>query len=493
MVHSDGNLFSILVFFLWIPVALWGARRWPPAKAAALLFLLPLMFLPELVYFDLPGLPFFNKERIAIFWLLIGVLLFHRERLTTVQLSRWTKLSMLLLLGGSVVTVFLNSDSISEGSTSLPGHQPYDAVNALITGTLDWLLPFALAAAMFRDAKDLRLLFRFLVGATLVYSIFQLIEIRLSPQLHAWVYGFFQHSFAQMMRGEGFRPIVFMAHALAVAMFTMVGVLAAATLYKTKTKVLGVSALWVMAFLWVIALLNKSVAAFLYTLAAVPLILFFTPKTQFRVAMLLAVTVLLYPALRARSLIPVEDIVGVVDAQFGEERAASLTTRFENEDQLLERARERLFFGWGTYGRANIYEHWSGKQKSISDGDWIITMGNWGLVGFLAKYLLLLLPIFVAARRIRYLRRLSDRRFLSALALIIGFSAFDMLPNGNYHYLPFVFSGALFGCSTGMLRHAAAQARLKRRQATAHQLDREIEVRQREASRGGTGHRFGGQ
>ena len=119
-------------------------------------------------------------------------------------------------------------------------------------------------------------------------------------------------------------------------------------------------------------------------------------------------------------------------------------------------------------------------------------MGSWGLVGFLTKYLLLLLPVFVAARKIRYVPRLSDRRFLSALALIIGFSAFDLLPNGNYNYLPFVFSGALVGCLDGILRHASAQARLKRQRALAHQLDSRVEVRQRDVSRGGTRHRVGG-
>lgn len=460
MAHTDGNFFSILVFFLWIPFALWGARRWPPAKAAALLFLLPAMFLPEVVYFDLPLLPRFTKGRIAVFWVLIGVLLFHPQRLRALRLSGWIKLLMSLLLGASVVTVFLNPDPVIDGTVFLSGHQPYDAVNSIITASLDWLLPFALAAAMFRDGKDLRVLFRFLAGAALFYSIFQLIEVRFSPQLHTWVYGFFQHSFEQMMRQGGFRPIVFMNHGLAVAMFTMVGVISAATLYKTKSKILGKNASWSMMYLWLIAILNKSVAALLYTSIAVPLVLLSKPKTQLRVAMFLGALVLLYPAMRATGTIPVDDIVGIMSGQFGEDRAASLTTRFDNEDDLLARARERLFFGWGTYGRANVYEAYTGNQTSISDGDWIISMGNWGLVGFLTKYLLLLLPIFVTARQIRHAPRLSDRRFLAALALIVGLSAFDLLPNGNYNYLPFVFSGALFGCGAGICRQGITERRM---------------------------------
>ena len=89
MVHSAGNIFSLLAFFIWVPIALWGAYRWPPAKAAALLFLLPVMFLPEQVYFKLPGLPEFRKQRIAVFWIFIGVLLFHRDRLRSIRLGRW--------------------------------------------------------------------------------------------------------------------------------------------------------------------------------------------------------------------------------------------------------------------------------------------------------------------------------------------------------------------------------------------------------------------
>ena len=147
------------------------------------------------------------------------------------------------------------------------------------------------------------------------------------------------------LREKPFRPIVFMTHGLAVAMFTMVGVLAAARLYKAKAKVRGVSALWAMAFLLLVALLNKSMAAFLYTLIAIPLVLFFTPKTQFRVAMLLAVTVLLYPALRASNLIPVDDIVEVATAQFGEKRASSLSTRFQQRGGP-SRARVGASFLW---------------------------------------------------------------------------------------------------------------------------------------------------
>ena len=462
MVHSEGNLLSVLAFFLWIPVALWGAYRWPPAKTAALLLLLPLMFLPEQVYFKLPGLPVFTKQRVAVLWLLICVLLFHRDRLRSLRLGKWVWLAIISLLFGGVLTVFLNSDPVTYGAYYTPPHVPYDAVHALIQKALGYVLPLMLGAAMFNGPKDLRVLFRLLVGAGLAYSLLQLVEIRLSPQLHIWVYGFFPHSFAQTMRGGGFRPVVFMQNGLEVAMFTVTALMAATALYKAKVPVLRLSAGWTVAYLAMILILSKSVAAFLYAIALVPVMLLFAPKTQFRVAMLMAAIVLLYPTARGTGVIPVDDIQEWAGSTYGEGKSASLMTRFVNEERLLERGNERYFFGWGWYGRAYARDPNSGRVIGIRDGDWIITMGDWGRFGFFSKYLLFLLPIFIAARRLKWVGRNSDRRLLAALSLIIGISAFDLLPNGNFNYLVFVLSGALLSCSAGVVRVGAEKARLRR-------------------------------
>ena len=237
-------------------------------------------------------------------------------------------------------------------------------------------------------------------------------------------------------------------------MFTLVAIMASAVLYKTKIRVLRIPAGWALVYLWLILFLSKSSAAFLYSLVAVPLILFVSPKIQFRAALALAVIVLVYPAVRGAGRVPVDDIKEWVASEFGKEKVGSVMTRFVNEERLLERANERYFFGWGWYGRAYVYDPDTGKP-AIRDGDWVITLGDYGRVGFFGKYLLLLLPLFMSARQLRRVRKKSDRRLLAALGLIIGFSAFDLLPNGNFNYLIFVFSGAIMGCSAGILRDQA--------------------------------------
>src|SRR5437870_12226972 len=57
----------------------------------------------------------------------------------------------------------------------------------------------------------------------------------LNPQLHLWIYGFRQHSFAQQMRDGGYRPLVFMQHGLMVAMWMAMTTLVGAWLWKSKT------------------------------------------------------------------------------------------------------------------------------------------------------------------------------------------------------------------------------------------------------------------
>ena len=274
----QGNLLSLFALFAWIPIALWIGRRWAPAKAAALLFLVPVMLLPELVSFKPPGIPDFDKERVAIFWMLVAVVLFHRERLRALRLNKWIKLAIALLLLGSVITVFLNQEPISDYAVYLLGHRPYDAVHMVIINLLDFVLPFILAVAMFQSSRDLRVFLRVLVGAALLYSLLQLVELALSPQLHRWIYGFHQHGFVQTLRGGGYRPMVFMHHGLALAMLTMSSVVAAAGLYKAGLRPFRVGSGWVLAYLWLILVLSKSVAALLYSLVAVPLVLFISPK-----------------------------------------------------------------------------------------------------------------------------------------------------------------------------------------------------------------------
>src|SRR5207302_451138 len=124
----------------------------------------------------------------------------------------------------------------------------------------------------------------------------------------------------------------------------------------------------------------------------------------------------------AADLVPTNaalDLAGSIDS----DRRASLETRFNNENELLERASQRFLFGWGRYGRSRIYGEW-GNDVSVTDGWWIVIMGEFGFVGFLAQFGLLALPVFTTARALRFAESTKEKVFLSALALILAINIF---------------------------------------------------------------------
>src|SRR5437016_5144800 len=82
------------------------------------------------------------------------------------------------------------------------------------------LLPVFLARQFLRDGSDHAEILHVLVIAGLLYSLPMLFEIRMSPQLHRWFYGYTPGDLDVDLRGGGFRPRVFMENGLSVALFT---------------------------------------------------------------------------------------------------------------------------------------------------------------------------------------------------------------------------------------------------------------------------------
>ena len=83
---------------------------------------------------------------------------------------------------------------------------------------MTWGAPYLLGRLYFSEPAALRDLALATVSAALAYVPFCLWEIRMSPQLHAIVYGLQPFGFGQAIRFGGYRPSVFMTHGLMLGM-----------------------------------------------------------------------------------------------------------------------------------------------------------------------------------------------------------------------------------------------------------------------------------
>jgi hypothetical protein len=147
---------------------------------------------------------------------------------------------------------------------------------------------------------------------------------------------------------------------------------------------------------------------------------------------------------RAQDVFPTADLVNMFRSISGD-RADSLKFRFDNEDLLLRHAMERPWFGWGTFGRNQIYSE-TGKLETVTDGQWIIVLGTFGYVGHVIYFTMLLLPLM---RFLRSYRKMPprDQGLCAMLALLLATFVLDLLPNAFSDYLTLVYAGMLWTLS----------------------------------------------
>ena len=434
------NWFAYLALMSWPFVAILFYKSLPAARATVLTVFCALLVLPSGVSVKIQMIPALDKNSIPSLCALVGCLLVGRRS----KLVRYgfgiAEFLVLVYVVGPFFTSALNNDIIFIGPRIIPGVGNYDAVSVMLSQLLA-VLPFFLGRYFLQDPEDTWTILRAIVAGGLLYSLPMLFEIRMSPQLSNWIYGYFPSSFSTEGRYGGFRPVVFFGNGLALSFFVMTALLASVALWRAKITSLPTVA--IPSYLAFVLVLCKSLGALVYAVFAGPLVGWSRPSSCVRVAVLLVSVALLYPLLRAEGLFPDKLLVNIAE-QVSVDRAGSLETRFDQEQQLLDRSSERPIFGWGRFGRSRVYDEY-GKDTSLTDGLWIITLGQFGLVGFLAQFGLLALPVFRAASSLKFATSDQDKLFLAALALIVALGLVEQLPNSSLGSWNWLLAGSLLG------------------------------------------------
>nr|WP_314262198.1 hypothetical protein [uncultured Devosia sp.] len=403
--------------------------------------------LPPATFVSIPMLPDPDKTTVPNLCAFLGYLATRKEpwREKSVLFNLVLAIYLLCPIG----TVLTNLDPIH---FVVGGLSPMLLVEipASILNTFIVVMPLLVAYELFRDEDSMRELLVALVVAGIAYSIPMLIEIRLSPQINVWIYGFFQHSFDQMMRYGGYRPIVFMQHGLWVAFFAFMTAFAAVTLLRHQPERRQIN-FFICLYLIVVLVLCKSANAIVHIVLFAPMVLFLSPKIQVRIAAVIGAIVLVYPALRGAGFIPtaaISDFANSIDST----RASSLIFRMTNEDTLLAHANRRPWFGWGGWGRSLLHDPVTGEMISVIDGRWIVQLGGSGWFGYVGEMGLLVLPLFLLS--IRAGKTTSSYKYAAGLALILTANLVDLIPNATLIPFTWLMAGALLGRARS-LSHAS--------------------------------------
>ncbi len=437
------NPFAWLMLLLWPVVVGLLYRRLPSDLALIWTVLAGYLILPPAIALNLPVLPDLGKDSIPALAALFMVLAVLRHPLPGLPQGIVGKGLIGLFVLSPVATVLANADPVPIGAGALQGMRIYDSVAAMTNQAIE-LTPFFLARRYLAAEQSMQRLLMALVLGGLGYSVPIMLESQISPQLNIWIYGYFQHDFLQSIRFGGFRPVVFLPHGLWVAFFALIALVAATALLRNCPPAARPKQTMIALYLAAMLILCKSAGPVLYALALVPLILLASKRMQLGVAALLAVVVLAYPLLRGAHLVPLDQIMQKAYAM-NFERGYSLQFRIDNEETLLARALERPWFGWGGYGRNLIYDPQNGQVTSIADGAWIISLGIYGWLGYIAQFGLFALPLVLLGREAWVQKSDAFSPALCAVALILAANMVDLLPNATLVPLTWMIAGAALG------------------------------------------------
>ncbi|MEG4446623.1 O-antigen ligase domain-containing protein [Microcoleus sp. F6_B4] len=450
-----------LAMFGFIPVVFYLFVRYPAQRAVIISFVAAWLFLPQASY-PIPSLPPYTKISAACYGILLGTLIYDTARLTSFK-PGWLDVPIVVYCLCPIVSQVSNG-----GSPISP------TINQIVT----WGLPYFLGRLYVGNLEGLRQLAIGIFAGGLAYIPFTLVEGVRGPILHQMIYGVNAfEDWGQARRLGGWRPVVFMQHGLMVGLWMMTAALIAIWLWQTGTlkKFMGRNIKILAIILTIAFFLCRSTGA--YSLFGMALIVLFCAKI-FRTSLPLLLIIgyiVFYLYIAASGQFSSKDVIGFINQVFGEERAASLKFRFDNEETLGEKARQRFMFGWGDSGGNRVYNEY-GEDISVTDSLWIIAFGINGAVGLVSLFSSLLLPVIVFSLFKYPARTWSNPKVAPAATLGVALTmyVFDCVLNAMTNPIFALIAGGI----SGLVLKAPESLKAKktssppRRQSLVHQKSR---------------------
>jgi hypothetical protein len=433
---------ALLALFAWFPIVLlYIFQKFSPQRAIVASFVVAWLYLP-VASFKLPGIPALDKMNATSYSLMLATILYDPARFATFRPS-WIDIPMLIWC----ICPFASSMANDLG--------PYDGFSATFAQVMTWGVPYFLGRVYLNNIAGLRELAVGIFVGGLSYIPFTLIEGRLSPQMHRWVYGYHASpDFTQAMRLGGYRPTVFMSHGLMVGAWMMAATLCGIWLWKSGAlkQVWNIPIKQLVIVLIIAFILCRSTGAYLLLVFGIGILFLGSWLRTALPLLLLIFTMSMYLYNGVNSAVDVHQITAVATQITGSERAESLKFRLDNEEKLSKKARRQMIFGWGGFGRNRVYEkRWDGQlvDVSVTDSLWIISFGVNGLVGLISNFAALLVPA-ASLVILRYPARLwthPKAAPAAVLAVIVTLYMLDCILNAMINPVFALASGAIAGAT----------------------------------------------
>jgi hypothetical protein len=433
MVENAGNIMVPVTLFGFIPAAKVLFKRFEVRLAIAIGFVAGWMFLP-VAGLKVKGIPAYNKITAICIVILLWARHTDKERLRQVHFKAVDIPITLWCIAPFFSSVFNNLGV-------------YDGLSQTMYQTITWGVPYYIGRAWFSDNEGLKLLGMAIFLGAVAYIPFCWFELIMSPQLHRLTYGFHQHNFLQTLRdGGGFRPMVYMDHGLMTSTWMGLGVFLGIWLFYTgdlPEKIVSVPSIYLLVALTGTFLMMKSYGAiFLIFLGLVFILLSNKMKMPWLIVLLLAASHL-YVYTRSYNIWDGTNLSEFVAEKLSPTRAESLQFRFDNEAILIRKAMEGTVFGWGGYGRSRVYDN-TGKDISVTDGLWIITLGQNGIFGLIALMISIQLPVIFYLLRIQAERwNLKNWGTPTVMIVFLAIYMIDSLLNAMINPVYMLFSGGI--------------------------------------------------
>ena len=326
---------------------------------------------------------------------------------------------------------------------------PYDGLSQALYQTIRWGLPYYIGRLFFSDPDAMKILAITIVLGGIVYIPLCWFEMIMSPQLHRLTYGFHQHEFLQTLReGGGFRPMVYMEHGLMTSMWMMLAVILGSWLYYCKDmpeRIFSIHTEHMLLMLIFTFFMMKSQGAIVLLLFCL-IVLFVNNKlTKIILIAILLITPYLYIFTRINGIWDGKNLSNYVAEKFSPVRAQSLQFRFDNETILIVKAMQGTIFGWGGFGRSRVYDE-KGRDLSVTDGLWIITLGQNGIYGLILLTITIQLPTILFT--LRFKPEDWKKKGLAApavMAIFLVITMVDNLLNAMVNPIYMLFNGGLTG------------------------------------------------